>query len=291
MKLSIILATLNRADLLPKCLESYEKLKMEKELIVVDGGSTDGSLAILNSYSAKIISEPDQSVYEAWNKGLKEVNGDWVLFLNSDDQLIGDNIERIFKKIPQDFKELISYNVVIKYEFGKTTKTVSRSPRYGFREIISEPIYFNAYAIHRDIFEELGDFDLRFPLCADQSFLWKCVSSRHKVMHFDVPAYVYLSHPKSLTLNRRRGNFFREEQQIAYSFFTSAQSAFDRKFAQKWLDWETVSLQHHITAFRILNRLFNLKTNSQEIYSISRKIAIFLSPVGRAFYKNRSKRL
>ena len=285
VKVSLVLATLNRVDFLKECLESYESLGIDKELIVVDGGSTDGSLEILSSYATMLISEPDQSVYDAWNKGLKLVTGDWVLFLNSDDFLINENIDRIFSNIPNTFQQIISFDVFVNYKDGDKLKQTRHSPIFSFREIISEPIYFNGYAFHKNVFSDLGGFMMNSNLCADQSFLWKCVAKHYEVLHFNLVGYSYSSHPFSLTLNRRDENLFYEEMITAQSIFESTNSLFVKEMAEKWVIWETISLRFKQRLIRVLFRLLYFRTTRQGLYSIFRKIGKYVSPIRRMFDK------
>ena len=96
MKISIIIATFNAAKTLRCCLDSIvPQLTDETELILVDGGSKDETNAIIDSYGDKIavhISEPDKGIYDAWNKGVKAAQGDWVMFVGADDILLPDAI-------------------------------------------------------------------------------------------------------------------------------------------------------------------------------------------------------
>ena len=89
VKISIIMALYNGAATLRRCLDSVKSQTYRNiELIVIDGGSSDGSLEILRQYQDSIHyweSEPDRGIYHAWNKGLDHVTGDWVNFLGADD--------------------------------------------------------------------------------------------------------------------------------------------------------------------------------------------------------------
>ena len=82
--------------------QTYEKI----EYIIVDGSSTDGTLAIIEQYRPEIdliISEPDHGIYDAMNKGLDRATGDYVLFLNSADKLFEpDTIEKMFSATGAD---------------------------------------------------------------------------------------------------------------------------------------------------------------------------------------------
>ena len=88
LSLSIITISFNTENTIEKTLQSVADQSYKNiEHIIVDGGSKDNTLEICNSFShvTKIISEPDNGVYDAFNKGLKLASGDVVGFLNADD--------------------------------------------------------------------------------------------------------------------------------------------------------------------------------------------------------------
>ena len=94
MKISIITISFNAKATIEKTLKSIATQSfMNIEHIIVDGGSKDNTLEICNSFPhiSKIISEPDNGVYDAFNKGLKVATGDVVGFLNSDDVFYNEN--------------------------------------------------------------------------------------------------------------------------------------------------------------------------------------------------------
>jgi glycosyltransferase involved in cell wall biosynthesis len=93
-KISIIIVTLNVAGDLQNCLDSvYRQQYPAIEIVIMDGGSTDGTVDILKANDAKIAcwkSEKDGGIYEAMNKALDFITGDWVYFLGADDVLFDD---------------------------------------------------------------------------------------------------------------------------------------------------------------------------------------------------------
>jgi glycosyltransferase involved in cell wall biosynthesis len=100
VKVSIVIATYNAAQYLDACLNScVEQTWSNKEIILIDGASTDGTLEIIHKYEGHItfwMSEPDEGVFDAWNKALDHVSGDWVLFRGADDVFWDANaLERI----------------------------------------------------------------------------------------------------------------------------------------------------------------------------------------------------
>lgn len=90
---SIVVATRNVKSSLSRCLESLaEQTSQDFEVIVQDGASTDGTLALASSFASRlpalrIDSRPDNGVYDAWNTALDRIHGQWVLFLGADDVL------------------------------------------------------------------------------------------------------------------------------------------------------------------------------------------------------------
>ena len=94
-RLSVVTAVLDRAGSLERCLESVARQRdVGIEHIVIDGGSSDGSVAILERWSDRLAhwsSGPDAGIASAMNKGLARATGDWVLFLHADDELLGND--------------------------------------------------------------------------------------------------------------------------------------------------------------------------------------------------------
>lgn len=91
LRLTIVLATYNCADDLETCLASiYAQSYPEIEIVIADGASTDGTVAVIERHADRLggwLSEPDKGIYDAWNKALPLVSGDWVYFLGADDTL------------------------------------------------------------------------------------------------------------------------------------------------------------------------------------------------------------
>ncbi|HEY0271636.1 MAG TPA: glycosyltransferase [Chitinophaga sp.] len=92
IKVSIIIATWNAAALLPECLAGIAALQLPGlEIVVVDGGSKDHTVAILEAFKAaplRWVSEQDRGIYDALNKGVRMARGKWVYFMGADDRLL-----------------------------------------------------------------------------------------------------------------------------------------------------------------------------------------------------------
>lgn len=117
MKLSIVTVNRNDAQGLSHTLSSvWEKQTFQNiEHIVIDGGSTDDSVAVIRQYADKLsywVSEPDNGVYNAMNKGILRATGDYLLFLNSGDWLKDDCLSQAFCNL---FSEDIVYGNLVFY--------------------------------------------------------------------------------------------------------------------------------------------------------------------------------
>src|SRR6478752_5627630 len=96
MKISVITVVYNGEAFLEDCIQSViSQSYTDIEYIVIDGGSTDGSLKIIEAYKDHIhyfVSEKDKGMYDALNKGIKVATGDVVGILNADDTLASPNV-------------------------------------------------------------------------------------------------------------------------------------------------------------------------------------------------------
>ena len=104
-KLSVITIVYNNANDIERTILSVIRQTYENiEYIIIDGGSTDGTLDIIKKYEPHIagwISEPDEGIYNAMNKGLKMAGGDYVLFMNSGDEIYDHNtVKQVFSSAP-----------------------------------------------------------------------------------------------------------------------------------------------------------------------------------------------
>ena len=104
-KLSVITIVYNNAKDIERTMfsvlnQSYKNI----EYVIIDGASTDGTLEIIKKYEnrlAKLISEKDKGIYDAMNKGLAQATGDYVLFMNSGDEIYEmDTVEKVFATAP-----------------------------------------------------------------------------------------------------------------------------------------------------------------------------------------------
>jgi glycosyltransferase involved in cell wall biosynthesis len=173
--ISIIIAVYNGSATLQRCLDSIAcQTHNSFELIVMDGGSTDGTLGILED-NAHIISlwrsERDRGIYHAWNKALDVARGEWVLFLGADDRLAGPMVlGNVAQLLEASKQHSLVYGKIV-FEGGKMDGLVlgKEWSWKKFRRQMSIP-HTGAFH-HRQLFKELGNFKEDFPIAGDYELL------------------------------------------------------------------------------------------------------------------------
>ncbi|WP_316746571.1 glycosyltransferase family 2 protein [Pedobacter gandavensis] len=166
-KISIIIVTYNAEKDLQACLDSIKQQTYSPlEVVIVDGASTDGTLDIIKQNPdvvSKWISEKDNGIYDAMNKALKMITGDWVYFIGADDTLLPD-----FDKMAKVLKDpnTIYYGSVLarggKY-LGHLTPYSQAKTGICHQAMIYPKIVFDKYT-----------FDPRFRISADHHLNMKC---------------------------------------------------------------------------------------------------------------------
>ncbi|MBQ3188148.1 MAG: glycosyltransferase [Bacteroidaceae bacterium] len=111
-KISVITVVYNSVSNIKETLDSFvAQTWPNKELIVIDGGSTDGTVDIINEYSDDIAfwcSEPDGGIYDAMNKGIDKATGEWITFLNSGDVFVDEHVlEAVFANDSYDDVDVV----------------------------------------------------------------------------------------------------------------------------------------------------------------------------------------
>lgn len=180
--ISVIIAVYNGAKTLPRCIDSISNQTYpNKEIIIIDGGSTDGTVEIIRSNQDKITywrSEPDNGIYNAWNKALDHVNGDWICFLGSDDYLWKNDVfeeisPHLIKAESQDIR-MVYGQVARVTEDDEISCIDGFSWKYTWRSIIVDGICtFTHQGMfhHRSLFELYGKFDESFKIAGDYELL------------------------------------------------------------------------------------------------------------------------
>lgn len=195
MKISIITAVWNNKSTIRDAIESVLSQTYQNiEYIVVDGGSTDGTVDIIKSYGDKItkfVSEKDRGIYDALNKGITMATGDVVGFLHSDDVFADENS---VAKIAEAFSENTDgvYSDLVYTPKNDITKILRHWKSRSFTpELLSRgwmPAHPTLY-LRREVYERFGSFDLNFRIAADYDFILRVFKSGINTVY--IPEVLY----------------------------------------------------------------------------------------------------
>ena len=193
MKISVIIPTYNRKKYIKRAIDSVIRQSYKPfEIIVIDDGSTDGTYELIKkSYSSSQISLEKQinnGVSSARNKGVKLANGDWIAFLDSDDEWFENKLELQVREIKKSKTFMICHTNEIWIRNGIRVNQMKKHQKYGgfiFEKCLDMcRISPSSVMIHRCIFDEIGLFDEDLIICEDYD-LWLRISSKYPVLYLD----------------------------------------------------------------------------------------------------------
>ena len=227
IKISIITPSYNQAEFIERTIKSvFCQNYPDLEYIVMDGGSTDGTIDILKKYSDRIIwkSEKDTGQSDAINKGLKMATGDIVAYLNSDDTYEPG----AFQKVAEFFQK----NPDKKWVYGKckiideNDREIRRSitwyknfllKKYSYAKLLSEN-YISQPATFwkREMLNEVGYFNVKEHFCMDYEY-WLRIGQKYDAGVIDtyLANFRYHTSSKSGGVNKKQ---FQDELRLAKAF-------------------------------------------------------------------------
>jgi glycosyltransferase involved in cell wall biosynthesis len=177
--ISLIVATYNVAHCLPRCLASLRSQSIRDfEVIVMDGGSTDGTVELLRN-ALDVVTEwrsgADRGIYDAWNKALPLARGEWIAFLGADDWLWDANaLAHLAPTLRHAApRHRVVYSKLCQVDATGLVVDELGEPWEGFRERFRSHVCLPHPGLmhHRTLFEQHGGFDDRFRFSADYEFL------------------------------------------------------------------------------------------------------------------------
>ncbi len=181
MKISVVTASYNSEPTIGFTIESFlAQDHPHKEMLVIDGASTDATLKIVESFGSdaiRVFSEEDKGVYDAMNKGLRLFDGDVVGFLNSDDTF---HVPHVLSSIAATMQDAdIVYgdlNIVTDHRTKRITRAWRAGPfrRYSFQLgwVPPHPTFY----MRREVAEKVGDHDLSYITTADYDYMLRALA-------------------------------------------------------------------------------------------------------------------
>jgi len=193
--LSILTVTYNAEEYLHNCVKSVQMLKEKYgsliEYIIIDGKSTDKTTSIISNYYSLgvvdfYISESDNGIYDAMNKGIEHCNGEYVLIIGSDDFLLPQNFDDIIKCLSTEHPDICYGNVLF---IGRTDDRIIRIYKAGgykkWKTMFGWHPPHSGTIVRKSLLEQ-NKFNEKYKISADVEVEWKTLASSSRVTYKDV---------------------------------------------------------------------------------------------------------
>jgi glycosyltransferase involved in cell wall biosynthesis len=168
--LSIIIVTYNAENFVESTIKSILNQNFKSyEIVIIDGKSTDSTLEIISSYNHrinKLISEKDNGIYDAMNKGIINSIGEWIIYLNAGDIFYDNNVLSAFYNSINNSNSEIIYGNYSLYN-NTVIKQSNISNRLYF---FSNTICHQSAFIKKSVFKLIGDHNLNYKIISDREF-------------------------------------------------------------------------------------------------------------------------
>ncbi|WP_051624154.1 glycosyltransferase family 2 protein [Clostridium akagii] len=192
-KISIVTVTFNCKDNIEATIQSViNQTYNDFEYVIVDGISKDGTLEIIkkfceNDKRINYISENDNGIYDAMNKGISITTGDYIIFLNAGDLLNDDYVLEEISNYCNNINDVIFGNITI---YNKNTSYKKVINNNIFEENINlirkKMICHQALICKRELFYQLGKFNLKYKIAADYEWLVNCYINNKKFHYISI---------------------------------------------------------------------------------------------------------
>lgn len=219
--ISFVTPCFNRRSFLARCIESIpEAFRGQVEHIIVDGGSADGSVELIRSYQhVRLLSEPDEGLYDAANKGIRMAQGQYVGFLATDDFISAP----FFETFLRTDGEWTSGAPVLTFDFlnhtGENRRQCPAAP-FDLEGIFHGRTPLFSMLVRRDILKGLGGFDTSYRIAGDFELTLRLARLGVKAHASPYPMQNFWMHEGSLTGHTGNGRE-REYNELIRIIFAS----------------------------------------------------------------------
>lgn len=187
MRISVVMVCLNAVNCIEESLASVVgQTSGDIEYVVIDGGSTDGTLEVIDRYRSRIdtlVTEPDRGLYHAMNKGIQAATGDYLYFLNSDDRFFDENVVADVVAVLREDPSLdLVYGDVVMENEGQIYRQ-SQVPVLTRESLCRRGFCHQALFARRETLLRTGGFSEQYRIVADGDWLAKTLATGAKSRH------------------------------------------------------------------------------------------------------------
>ena len=180
---TIITVVRNGSETLQRCINSIKSQSFKEiEYLVIDGASSDGTLEIVRENADAIsfaISEEDQGLYFAMNKGLQLARGEYVGILNADDIYFPNTLELVRNVILKDSNSDVIYGAMSYFNQPNKTHFIHSD------ELSKRMIFHPTCFVSNKTYKRIGDFNTEYRVAADYEFIMRCYKANAKFVGID----------------------------------------------------------------------------------------------------------
>jgi glycosyltransferase involved in cell wall biosynthesis len=245
-----VVPTLNSAQTLDATLLSLRSQRdVDVDVLVVDSGSTDGTLDVCRRWDVPTLFEPPGNMYRAINAGLRSATSEWVTYLNSDDWLYADAYTRLAGHACETDSELVYGHCDYSDAVGRFAYSFKAAPPQALGGLFSAALHGFAQPatlFRRELFDRLGGFDENYRFSGDAHFFARATLGGARIARLNGrPVACFRLHEAQFT-QRRKVEITAENENIRRLFA-------DRGHGAAWLartQWRLANAPHY--AIRIL---------------------------------------
>jgi glycosyltransferase involved in cell wall biosynthesis len=192
LSITVVSSTYNcRNEILDTIRNIRRNLHLGIQWIVVDGCSTDGTIEVLRNNDDLIdvfISEPDTGIYDAWNKSLRYITGEWVVFLGAGDIFLNDGLKQalnILASVNGRVSPIVYFNVRLVNENNRCLKTYTFTDKNDWKNGRPDLPCHQGVFQHKSLFSQQNVFDQSYRIAADSKFLLN-VAANFDFRYYDI---------------------------------------------------------------------------------------------------------
>ena len=270
MKLvSIITINYNNSEGLLRTLTSVKNQNTTNyELIVIDGGSLENDLLIINSFKSIIsytISEKDKGVYDAMNKGIKQATGDFLIFMNSGDAFYENDTLQKF----EDLKMLHQQYDVIYGDVnavGLYSQQIIQQPFNLSRSFfLNHTLNHQATFIHKKLFDEFGLYSTHYKISSDYEFFLKCYLKYPKKFSYH-PFVVCDFYMDGISQNSNNFKLVGQEREVIHQLYFTKKELIQLKKLEPKKKFSKYVVYEFFNRYKVTSLILN------SLFSVYRKI-------------------